>query len=60
VTALLVATLLFLSSSFALLVAAACTNAMVLQFMWSQRILNSTHGMNDEQARPASPNAASD
>jgi len=60
VAALLVATLLFLSCSFALLMAAACINAMLLQFMWSQRILSATHGMNDEKARPASPNAASD
>jgi uncharacterized membrane protein YhaH (DUF805 family) len=55
VTALLVAALLFLTCSFMLLIVAACINAMVLQFMWSQRILNSTHGMN-KQARP---NAAS-
>jgi hypothetical protein len=42
VAVLFVATLLFLSRSFELLIAAACINAMPLHFMWSQRILNST------------------
>jgi hypothetical protein len=42
VAVLFVATLLFLSRSFELLIAAACINAMPLHFRLSQRILNST------------------
>jgi hypothetical protein len=56
---LLVAALLFLLRSVELLIAAACINAALLQFMWSQRILNSTPE-NDVKAPASSPSAASD
>lgn len=38
-TSLLFSTLLFLTFDFALLAGAACMNAMLLQCMWSQRVL---------------------